>query len=78
MTRSFNTRFNKRYLLLFSFVSICFGQLQVGDIIPDDMGLPYCCNNEIEGDSLFLHDYNGETNALGQHYVIWLNIFTSW
>ena len=64
-------------------LSICHGQeLGVGDTIPIDFGLPLCANPNNEemsiNDSLFLNIYNGATNESGQHYVIWLNLFTSW
>ncbi|SVE19656.1 uncharacterized protein METZ01_LOCUS472510, partial [marine metagenome] len=68
----------KRYLIIIPILSICYGQLTVGDTIPEYMGLPYCWNNDTESDSLYLHDYNGATNELGQHSIIWLTIITSW
>ena len=72
-----------KIIIISLLLSICSGQqLGVGDTIPSDFGLPLCANginNEIEiGDSLYLHYYNGSTNESGRHYVIWLNIFTSW
>ena len=52
--------------------------MQVGDTIPEWMGLEICSNYELEGDSLFLHDFNGANNELCQHYIIWITIVTSW
>ena len=74
----------KKKLLIASLsLAICFGQeLGVGDTIPSDFGLPLCANEPSEymmvNDSLYLNAYNGATNALGQYYVIWLKLFTSW
>ena len=64
-------------------LSICPAQeLGVGDTIPSDFGLPLCANEPNEymmvNDSLYLNAYNGATNALGQYYVMWLKLFTSW
>lgn len=71
-------KLNKQYLTILFLFSICYGQLGVGDTIPEYMGLPYCSNNETDSDSLFLHDFNGATNELGQHHIIWITIITSW
>ena len=71
----------KNKLLIVSLsLAICHGQeLDVGDTIPSDFGLPWCANNVTEDiDSLYLHEYNGATNESGQYYVIWLMLFTSW
>tara|TARA_Y100001970_G_scaffold96766_1_gene121827 strand:+ start:1002 stop:1238 length:237 start_codon:yes stop_codon:yes gene_type:complete len=67
-----------RFLISLVATTICFGQMQVGDTIPEWMGLEICSNYELEGDSLYLHDFNGATNELGQHYIIWITIVTSW
>lgn len=72
-------RFNKKYLTLVLLISVYYGQtLQIGDVIPDSLGLPYCFNNGNGEDSLLLHDFNGETNEMGQHSVILLTFFASW
>ena len=69
----------KNNLLVISLLlSFCNGQLTVGDTIPEWLGLPYCSNNETEGDSLYLHDFNGDANELSQHHIIWITIVTSW
>tara|TARA_B100001750_G_C15373341_1_gene528502 strand:- start:111 stop:908 length:798 start_codon:yes stop_codon:yes gene_type:complete len=74
---------NNKIFIISVILSICHGQeLGVGDTIPSDFGLPLCANEPNEymmvNDSLYLNAYNGATNALGQYYVIWLKLFTSW
>ena len=76
-------KLNKQYLIILFLLSICYGQLGVGDTIPTNLGLPVCANEPygdfmLTNDSLFLHAYNGATNSSGSHYVIWLHLFTSW
>jgi len=72
-------RFNRKNIILVFLMSVCYGQtLQIGDVIPESLGLPYCFNNGTGNDSLLLHDFNGETNEMGQYSVILLNFFASW
>ena len=70
-----------RYILIISFVSICYGQtLNVGDTLPTGLSFSWCANNGAFGlyDSLSLDEFNGATNDRGIHSVIWLMLFTSW
>ncbi len=56
-----------------------FGQqLGVGDYIPGYISLPYCSNNFTGNDSLNIYDFNGDINESGEHFVIWLVLFSSW
>lgn len=68
----------KHYLTLSLLLSIGFGQLQVGDTVPDSFGLPWCANNQSSIDSLYLGQFNGSTNQSVGQSVIWLMFFTSW
>ena len=77
------TRFKSitRYILIISFMSICYGQtLNVGDTLPTGLSFSWCANNGAFGlnDSLSLDEFNGATNDRGIHSVIWLMLFTSW
>ena len=69
----------KNNLLVISLLlSICYGQIGVGDTIPSGFGLPWCANNSTDNDSLFLDDYNGAINEYGSYSGIWWMTFTSW
>tara|TARA_Y100000588_G_C13391025_1_gene559064 strand:- start:221 stop:460 length:240 start_codon:yes stop_codon:yes gene_type:complete len=68
-----------RFFVLFLVVNAYNSQtLEIGDTIPHELGLPWCANNSTSQDSLFFHDYNGETNDNGRYSVIWAMYFTSW
>ena len=74
---------NNKIFIISLLLSICYSQeLGVGDTFPNDFGLPWCANNPNENldinDSLYLNVYNCATNELGQHYVIYLMVITSW
>ena len=79
MTRSIMNKFPNKYLFLFFFTSIFYGQtLGVGDTIPSGLGLPWCANNSTSSDSLFLDDYNYQVNDHGSYSIIVFMTFTSW
>ena len=69
-------------IILFCITKLFGQQLNVGDTLPLGFGLPWCGNSPEENpfviDSFYLDLYNGNINESGQHYVIWINLFTSW
>ena len=70
----------KNKLIIISLLlSFCYTQVyNVGDTAPSDFGLPWCGNNPMDDDSLFLSKYNGTINETGRPYVIWMVGFTTW
>ena len=70
----------KNKLIIISFLlSIGYTQVyNLGDTVPSDFGLPWCGNNPMDDDSLFLGKYDEAINETGRPYVIWLMAFTTW
>ena len=63
----------KKILFLILLSGIVFAEYGVGDFV-DDFTIPICANGT---GNYTLYDYFGEVNG-GSHYVILINLFTSW
>ena len=66
--------------LVINVSSFIYGQiiLEVGDIVPEGIGIPWCGNNNSLEDSLFFDDFNYQLNNSGIPKIIVLSGFTSW